>query len=527
MIATLSSFASQFEPALLEKAKSLIDNNAIQLLSNKELNWDAVVMDKKNYKVTVRVEKNKVTDVFCSCSPAVCPHITAVLYALQVKLDIKPEEFKPEFLAPEPAKVLGNKINNMIWTSRAENTKDGELEKLGAHLSLKDTNITKLRVIVRKDRTGRPMNPIFVGAHKLMGAAIREYGKANYEAVFDVARAVLEEIGELKAIANSAMETGEAAAALMEEIYNQPDISPELRNRIFTWVTNSWKDKTYQYFHEFLIRAVTSCATETPFSVKATKLLQQLPKSYNTDDAVAEALQRLLKRQGNNKASREFMYKDVPRFRIKLIEEAFDNKDFAEAKKLAYDGLASEETNKEDIWEWLHKVATADNDVPALRRYYQYSYLNSKFDETFYEKCRATYDEEEWTRAYPKWIEAIGEPGTDEKKLAIADIYMREEEADSLAMFLEKFPDYLLALETQVFLEKTHPLVVRKVFHNFFLAYTKQAQHNGEVGQRIRSLLGYACKTPWSKKMIKELRSKLLELHPTWKSFKAALSKPL
>ncbi len=59
MIATLSSFATQFDPAIIKKGKDIFEKDGIKSLTNKELLWQAEVTDTKKYKVSVLSRKNK------------------------------------------------------------------------------------------------------------------------------------------------------------------------------------------------------------------------------------------------------------------------------------------------------------------------------------------------------------------------------------------------------------------------------------------------------------------------------------
>ncbi len=158
------------------------------------------------------------------------------MFALQEKLEIKPEAFSQELLAPEPYIILGNKLNNLVWVSRAANTKNGELEKLGKSLSMKDTNVIKLRVRVRTDLAGYDGHPIFVGAKKLLGAAILQYQEQNYEAMFNVGKAILTEICSFNVMSNSAYESVNAAIALLNELLVSPAIPATLKKELLAWI---------------------------------------------------------------------------------------------------------------------------------------------------------------------------------------------------------------------------------------------------------------------------------------------------
>src|ERR1700761_4563569 len=145
MIATLASFATQFKPELVAKGKALFEEGRVGPLVNladDDLIWRADIADTKIYKaVTIRLKDGKITDIFCPCAPAVCRHVIAMMFALQQQLQVTPEIFDPAMLAPDPLAphvLLGNRLNDIIYSSRAAGTKNGELEAMGASFNLKE-----------------------------------------------------------------------------------------------------------------------------------------------------------------------------------------------------------------------------------------------------------------------------------------------------------------------------------------------------------------------------------------------------
>ena len=237
MITSLASFAGQFPNELIEKGQNLFDQGQVETLRQDDKTWRAHVNDNgKRREAMVRAEKSMVTDIFCTCSPNVCPHVIAVFFALQKKFKIKPEKFDDAVLQEEPVTQLGNRINNLVYVSRRASSKDGELEKLGINYSLKDLSQSRLQQKAVAGLGGYDGHPVFNGAKILLGAAIREYSTANYEAVREVAKAILTGICKLGIMSNSAVECCNASVELLNELHNAEEPSSEFRNTVFDWV---------------------------------------------------------------------------------------------------------------------------------------------------------------------------------------------------------------------------------------------------------------------------------------------------
>jgi hypothetical protein len=526
MIATLSSFASQFDPALIQKARVLFDSSAVTSLKKNGLVWHAEIPDGKNYKVSVRAEDGYVTDVFCTCRPGVCQHSAAVMFALQKKLKIKTEAFNPGMLEEDPIYLLGPRINDLVYISRQPGSKNGELEKLGASISLRNPDIVKMRSMVRSQLTGYDNSPIFTGAKKLLGAAILAYEEENYEPVFTVARAILTEICTLDMMSNSANECCRAAAALLEELYNSPRISRKLKDEIFDFVVVAWDARLYAYFQKELIPVITLTLQKKEHQETALKKLEHLTPEYKADIAIPDAKMRLLALLGKTEEAKLVRYDNLHLYRKELIEEAFAHKNYEEAKKLARD--ATQHASPSQWWEWIGKIALIENDVSGLRDYYIYKYYQEGYHKKFYDAVRDTYSPEEWTEIYPGWIDKFEKYHSisEVEVYALAHIYISEGLADQLALHLERFPWYNLASVAQPVLEKKYPYLLKKIMLDHFVQMSSYS-FTRERTTLLRQEMKHCLRTAWGKKFVSELRPHLLQLHPTWKVFREELCKRL
>lgn len=267
MIAKLSSFADQFDAKLVEAGKALFDKGSIENLHQVNDNWHATVVDTKNYKVTVNEEDGFATAVFCPCGPTICRHVLGVFFALQQQLDIKPEAFNPATLAPKPSVLLGRRLNDLVYTSRAAGSKNGELEKQGLTVKLPATpDMNGLKSMVTKKLMWpheKSQYPILMGAQGLLGQAIHKYAEKDYPYVFAIAKAVLTEISGGEHIISYSYSGGECAKAAVEilnTLCSDPEVPLELRKEVYSRVAFAAGKELYEFYHKEL-RAIVGNPT--------------------------------------------------------------------------------------------------------------------------------------------------------------------------------------------------------------------------------------------------------------------------
>lgn len=269
MIAKLSSFADQFDAELIEAGKALFEKGAIENLTQVNGNWYATVADSKSYKVTVNEEDGFATIVFCPCGPAMCRHVIGVFYALQKQLNIQPETFNPSSLAPKPAVLLGRRLNDLIYTSRAAGSKNGELEKQGNTIKLAEKpDMARLKRMVTQKLMWpheKSQYPILMGAQGLLGQAIHKYAEKDFAYAFVIAKAVLTEIcgGEhIISYSYSGGECAKAAVEILNTLCTDPEVPIDLRKEVIGRVVFACEKELYESYHKELQAILTNPALD-------------------------------------------------------------------------------------------------------------------------------------------------------------------------------------------------------------------------------------------------------------------------
>ncbi len=535
MIATLSSFATQFKPALIAAGKTLFEEGKVGPLVNKELVWQAEVTDTKTYKeVTVRVENEKVTDIFCPCGPAVCRHVIALMFALQQQFQIETEPFDPAMLEPPPHTLLGRRLNDLIYSSRAAGTKDGELEAMGASVNLKEPDVAKLRAMVQKGwfyPHEKSRYPILNGAKKLLGAAILKYEQKDYVFVFAIARAVLTEICSGEINGNSADECARAAVELLNTLCTAPEVPAEMRKEVFDRVVFACNKPLYQFYHKELLAILTNPLLDKDLQEQAAGQLKNVTAGgRKPSSSILDSQYELLGQMGRVQEQQQLMRDNPSHYRQQLIEEAYARKDYTAVRKLALDGVVSDWKAEQWKWKgWLLKVAIAEEDIEFIRSYHKELYFSGGWPEASYEAWRSTYTMEEWARELSDWLpsfEATKHPSTD-KLFALAKVYVRENLAEKLLALVQEHCSFALARLAEPVLLPAHNKELMAAYRDWFIWFAgRSALRQNAIDLREMMKEVRRSSSP-GRKMVNELIPHLFELHPTWKVFQEEVGKML
>jgi|GEM_PF-1131348 len=536
MVAKLSSFADQFDAKLLETGKALFDNGAIENLTKVENNWYATVADTKNYKVTVNEEDGFATAVFCPCGPAICRHVVGVFYALKKRLKIKTEAFDPSSLEPKLSTSLGNRLNDLVYISRAAGSKNGELEKLGVAVTLKEPDMASFRARVKKVLMWpheRSQYPILMGAKQLLGKAIHKYAEKDYVYVFTIARAILTEICSSKEYyINSAFSAGEcsrAAVEILNTLCTDPEVPAELRKEVFGRVVFACKKELYETYHEELLAILANPALDPELQESAQQELQNIAEmdSFSAGTAI-EMQHELLKHQGKEAELQQLELANPLRFRQELIEQAYEQKNYKRVKELALEGLPFR-GDTDACKDWLLKIAEIENDVVYIRTYYRDKYFSTGYTDKYYEICRSTYTIEEWVKQLPDWESRFHKDYTGDLSwdsiVALAKIYLRDEMEHKLLTHLQKYPSFSLAQFTEPLLIRNHADSLMNIYRRWLIDSANRSIHRDSAIYLRELMIKVRRSSPQGKQMIKELVPHLLQLHPTWKVFGEEISK--
>jgi hypothetical protein len=201
---------------------------------------------------------------------------------------------------------------------------------------------------------------------------------------------------------------------------------------------------------------------------------------YDHERAVVIKL-AVIERLGSNEEVEDFLkqHLDCTPLRERAIKRALKRKNYESAKKLAFDGLAQDQTRGLpgliNLWaRHLLDIAETQKDAPAVKKYALQLFLESN-DFGFYDSYRRCFTTAEWRQETQKIIDLIRRSKDGRSyALALPQIYIREgcwsdlmeyvQESNSswaLEQFtkhlMNRFPDQLADVYEKVIVEKLAP----------------------------------------------------------------------
>lgn len=560
MISSLASFTGQFSSELIQTGRILFDAGLTKDLTLDKGTYKVVVADgTRDWKVSVRLEEAKVTNVFCTCGPDICPHVISVFFALRKELGIEETKYIPDApqkeekiinerpqtsIKPPIAKVvslpttkakeakpsgpryseLGNRVSYFVHAPKTPDDGGIELQELASHTSLKDLLPQKLERKALSGLDGNDYDVEYNGAVKLLGAAVREYENGNYEAVFAVAKAVIKAIKDFGQLGGDAVACCNAAFVLLEELYHGDRTSPAFKERVFNWVAKAWKTRDYEEFDAEMINIIGKVSGNGDHQLAILKMIEAKANVINGEPLSGSEMDVALSlyEKGGDKLAGEVWKQRFPHhFRKRMIEEALESKNYTYAKKLANEGL--ETRDKEDFRKVLYDIAKLENDLQGIRDYHVYLFLRDG-DMEEYEMIRVSCNNEEWKETLKVIINGLEQQGyykvhvlrkvlfreaLQEELLAhIRKSYIEVEDVIELApALIDKNQDQILEILRKELKEKAH----------------KSKQR--ELAKRYAASLKKVCALNGGKKMVREMLKELFAENPGWNVIKSEVAK--
>lgn len=563
MFSSLASFTGQFSPTLIQQGRALFEAGNTGALTIDKGTYKVVVVDgNRERKVSVRLEAPKVTDLFCTCGPDTCSHVIAVFFSLRKELDVEEEAYIPEpprieekkivervqlVSKPTRAKVewfpvknrkgpqqekqtgpryseLGNRVSYFVHQPDTPNDGGVELQEMAARISLKEILSQKLEQKAMSGLEGDSYDVEYVGAVKLLGAAVREYEAGNYEAVFAVAKAVVKAIMDFGQMGGHAVDCCKAAFVLFDELYHGERTTAAFKARVFNWLTKAWHSRDYEEFDDEMMGIIGKVSDNGDHQVALLKMIEAKANVIDGEPlsgAELEVALNLYEKGGDMLAVEVWKQRFPHHFRQRMIDDALESKNYAYAKKLATEGLDTRD--KEHFRKVLYDIALLENDLPGIRDYHVYLFLkNGDMEE--YEMIRISCNEEEWKSILPEIINGLEQQGYYKKKelrkvLAreglqeellnhIRTSYIELDELIELApALIEKNGDQILEILRKELKEQAH----------------KSKQR--ELAKRYAASLKKVCALNGGRKMVREMLKELFTEYPGWNVIKSEVAK--
>jgi uncharacterized Zn finger protein len=488
---TLQSFEQSLSEIQLTKGWEYYENGYISDLEERGTGmWYATVSGSEDYTVTVWLKNDHIKECSCDCPHDVdyCKHIIAVLYALNEKTNDLPGKnvAKRTKSAKGPAKNAGIIISDMVNSIPEKELRSFIIEQAKTHREFKNmlvayfstslsngnshlyAEVIKNAATIAGDRHGfidyYNANKVVQPIYQLLQKAKEAFQEGHFSVTADVAFAVIGGVHDM--MVNMDDSSGSAGDCIREGFILltklcKTDIPYDLKERIFRDAEIEAKNKKYDYagFDDYWLDILVYAAYDQQKEMHLLQLIDTMLSGNKYESSTEFDTKRLLKhkmillrRMGDNAAANALRLHNLhfPEFRMELIEEVLQEKDYAFARKLISEGIdiASQKKHPGTIESYkkiLLRISWELKDILSVRTVAEELYAGRNMD--YYRVIKKTYVANEWPEVAEEFIKELqntdrtfaGYRGSINAE-ALASIYIEEAYWERLLDLLQKNP---------------------------------------------------------------------------------------
>ena len=512
----LDQFEQVVDEKILERGLAYYKKGLVHDLEEISPNtYEAVVEGTEDYTVRLTVENGVVTDYSCDCPydfGPVCKHVAAVIFSLQEEeLGLTQKTAKPKKAAKsgvKKEKSVAAQIDELLGKASVEELKElikTEAAKNAvfrnhvlASLEHYNENVNKslyqkqLQAMIRAatDRYGmigwKESRTLGRAVDELLVSATRQVNRGNYQNAIWICFAVLEEL--IVAINDADDGNGDIGGCIDEAFHMLGDMaascdSDAIRRQIFEFCLEKFGEGVFDgwdWHVELLSLAATLIVTDDDFERVVTLVDKKQQSEYRDEELQMIKYGLLLDRKGET-AANQFLEQNMnnPKFRRMAIGKAMERKDYAKAVKLAEEGVEADMKIKPGLakewYDWLLKIAQAQNDTPRIIEYARYMLIdNFRNEQDYYQILKENVESEEWEsfingviadiKAKSRWYDAG----------LIGNIYIREKKWDKLWEMVKGKSDLSTIEQYESYLSKDYSDEIADLYASRILSYLER-----------------------------------------------------
>jgi hypothetical protein len=576
---TLQTFEQVLSEVQLEKGLNYFENGYVIELEEWETGkWNAVVSGSEDYEVRIQFKKDTISKCSCECPHDVdyCKHIVAVLYDIQEK-EIFPQDKtigkgkkSVKNVPTKPKKII---ISDVVNSIPEKDLRSFIIEHAGtdqefrniliAHFSSSFTEehthlyaeVIKNAARIAGGRHGfidyHNVNKAIQPVYTLLQKAEAALEQGHFSVTADIAFAVIANVHDM--MTNMDDSSGSAGDCIKEGFdllikLCEKDIPFNLKERIFKKAEIEAKDKKYDYagFDEYWLEILVYAAYDREKEQRLLQVIDTMLLSLNAkaDDWMEEYnTKRLLKhkmillqRMGQNAEADALRLRSlhISDFRMELIEEALQKKDYANARQLITEGIAIAK-KKEDpgtIESYkiiLLRIAGECKDIDGIRTIAKELYAGWKME--YYRIIKRTYTTNEWPVIATGFIKELqqkdktisGFRGTLNAE-RLASIFVEEGYWDRLLELLQNNPRLDFVESHSGLLTDKFPNELLAVYKETLIDYAAQytgRSHYVTIRQVLKKIQGWN----GGKDMVKQLIDQFIHQYKARKAMIEELTK--
>lgn len=512
----LDQFEQVVDEKILERGLAYYKKGLVHDLEEISPNtYEAIVEGTEDYTVRLTVENGVVTDYSCDCPydfGPVCKHVAAVIFSMQEEeLGLTQKTAKPKKSAKSGAKkeksvaaqideLMGkasiDELKELIKTEAAKNAVFrnhvlASLEHYNQNVS-KSLYQKQLQAMIRvaTDRYGmigwKESRTLGRAVDELLVSATRQINRGNYQNAIWICFAVLEEL--IVAINDADDGNGDIGGCIDEAFHMLGDMaasceSDAIRRQIFEFCLEKFGEGVFDgwdWHVELLSLAATLIVTDDDFERVVTLADKKQQSEYRDEELQMIKYGLLLDRKGENVAN-QFLEQnmDNPKFRRMAIGKAMERKDYAKAVKLAEEGVEADMKIKPGLakewYDWLLKIAQAQNDTPKIIEYARYMLIdNFRNEQDYYHILKENVKPEEWEAFINGVIADIKAKSRWHDGGLIGNIYIREKKWDKLWEMVKGKSDLSTIEQYESYLSKDYSDEIADLYVSRILSYLER-----------------------------------------------------
>lgn len=470
----LNEFEQFIDEKILKRGLSYFKGGAItdfSEISNGE--YEAIVSGTEEYTVQIEISNNTIVEHNCDCPydmGPVCKHIVAVIFHLQQdELELnnpslpKSKKKKTKSVSQQVKELLQAISHKELIEFVQENSKKDKkfrnyfLASFG-HLSQNQSKEFYQKQIhsILQTATGRDgwidwsgMKYVVNTTEPFLENAEKYLVNNNFQNVFFISTALLEEMteafqygddsnGDLGYFVESAME-------LLSKLAKEK-LPETLKQEIFGYCISSFNKQLFKGWdwHLGILHIACDLIEKENDADIILNCLDTVNGEYERERAQSFKL-NLIRQFKDEKEVEKYVNKHISNSSIRKqeIEKAFESKNFEKAIKLSKDGIKCDEQDKpglaKDWYDWLLKIALAQNDTIKIIEYARFRLINS-FGGTqdYYQILKNNIEDEKWH----SFLEDIIKEITPENRWTYTDlirkIFINEKWWDRLFLMLKQ-----------------------------------------------------------------------------------------
>lgn len=513
----LDQFEQVIDEKILQRGLTYFKKGLVRELDEISPNtYEAVVEGTEDYTVRLTIENDVVTEYSCDCPydmGPVCKHVAAVIFSLQEEnLGLTKKTAKSKKASgsgTKRSKSVATQIDELMAKASVDELKElirNEVNKNAvfrkhvlASLEHYDENASKelyqkqLKAMIRlaTDRYGliewNQARSLGRAVDELLDSAKKQINRGNYQNALAICLAVLEEMLEPLNTADDS--NGDISGCIDEAFYVLSEMattcnSTAIRRQIFDFCSDKFDKGVFEgwdWHNGLLSLAAQLAETDDDFD-RFMALAEKKQKSeYSNEEVQLIKYGLLLDRKGETVAN-QFLEQnmDNPKFRRMAIEKALEQKNYARAIKLAEDGVKTDMKDKPGLakewYDWLLKIAQAQNDTPKIIEYARYLLIdNFRNEQDYYQILKENVKPEEWETVINSIVHEIKTKRRWYDTELVGNIYIREEKWDKLWEMVKENPSLSVIERYETCLSKHYSEEMTDLYASQILDYL---EHN-------------------------------------------------